>query len=64
MVGKDLSNVLSDMDIDIVPLLYNLNIIINGDQLNLSFDVNLGSQELEQFPQRALVETAAMKSST
>jgi hypothetical protein len=57
MVGQDLSNLLSNADLVIVPIVYDLNTIVMGDQPNLSFNVYLGSQELEQFPQRVLIET-------
>jgi hypothetical protein len=57
MVCQYLSNVFADMDLDTVLVLDDLNTIVMRDQPNLSYYLNLGGQELENFPQRLFVET-------
>jgi hypothetical protein len=56
MVRQDLSNVFANMDLEIVLVLDDLNTIVMRDQPSLSHYVNIGGQELEQFPQRLFVE--------
>jgi hypothetical protein len=49
VIGQYLANVLANMDLNVVPILDDLNPIVMGDQSNLSLDVNLRGQELEEF---------------